>query len=104
MGTADFSWLLFVDDVDQGFVIDPIDLGTGVGGQAGIDEAQSRMEVADDSNRDFVNFGVGVGKADQGRDRFGTDARIGKDAIGQVVDEAAIGNFAKDVQGFAVLL
>jgi hypothetical protein len=95
VGRPDPLGLLFVHDVAQAIVIgQAIDLGSWVWGHAGVDKPEGWMEVADDIHGDFDKF-LGWGRQTPlGRRSPRGDFGIGKDAIGQVIDQLALGDFA----------
>ncbi len=57
------------------------------------------MEVADNIYSYGINFGIGVKKAHQGRDRVGVNVGVSKNAIRQMINQLKSGNLAQNFVG-----
>jgi hypothetical protein len=74
------------------------DLGTGIRSAAGVNKAHLLIEIADDLDGNRIDFRIGMGEAHQSHNGAGIDFGIGKDAIGDVIQELNLADFTQDLQ------
>jgi hypothetical protein len=78
------------------------DFGTGIRRATGVNKAHGAVKIADDLDGNCVDFRVGVGKAHQSHNGAGIDLGVGKDAIGNVIQELDLPDLAENFQGLGL--